>query len=101
MSPDCSAPSNPPIRPTCLAHILQYHAANTPDAPAILSPGRPALTYDRLNQHVDEMGCALRALGIRRDDRVAVVLPNGPEMAVACLTVATHAGCAPLNPAYG
>ena len=42
----------------------------------------------------------LRAAGIGRRDRVAVVLPNGPEMAVAILTVAASAACAPLNPAY-
>ncbi len=32
--------------------------------------------------------------------RVAIVLPNGPEMAVAFLGVASGAVCAPLNPAY-
>ena len=47
------------------------------------------------------MGRTLRAMGIGRHDRVAVVLPNGPEMAVAILTVAASAACAPLNPAYG
>jgi amino acid adenylation domain-containing protein len=29
------------------------------------------------------------------------VLPNGPELAVAALTIAAGATCAPLNPAYG
>ena len=33
-------------------------------------------------------------------DRVALVLPNGPEMAVAFLAVSACATCAPLNPAY-
>ena len=47
------------------------------------------------------MGRTLRAMGIGRRDRVAVVLPNGPEMAVAILTVAASAACAPMNPAYG
>ena len=32
---------------------------------------------------------------------MAVVLPNGPEMAVTILTVAASATCAPMNPAYG
>src|SRR5262245_44309527 len=43
----------------------------------------------------------LRATGIGRHDRIAVVLPNGPEMAVAILAVASNAACAPINPAYG
>jgi amino acid adenylation domain-containing protein/non-ribosomal peptide synthase protein (TIGR01720 family) len=39
-------------------------------------------------------------MGLGCHDRVALVLPNGPEMAVACLAVAAGAACAPLNPAY-
>jgi acyl-CoA synthetase (AMP-forming)/AMP-acid ligase II/aryl carrier-like protein len=38
--------------------------------------------------------------GIERTDRIAVVLPNGPEMAVIFLGVASIAVFAPLNPAY-
>ena len=84
----------------CLT-CCEYHAKRIPDAPAILAPGRAPLTYGRLYQHIDKMGRTLRAMGIGRRDRVAVVLPNGPEMAVAILTVAASAACAPMNPAYG
>ena len=38
-------------------------------------------------------------MGVGRHDRVALVLPQGPEMAVAFLTVAAAATCVPLNPA--
>ena len=38
-------------------------------------------------------------MGLGRHDRIALVLPNGPEMAVASLAVAASATCAPLNPA--
>ena len=85
----------------CLPHLLEYQAKRIPDAPAILAPGRTALTYGRLYQHIDKMGRALRAAGIGRRDRLAVMLPNGPELAVAILTVEACAVCAPLNPAYG
>ncbi len=37
---------------------------------------------------------------VGRDDRVAIVLPNSPEMAVFFLAVAAGATSAPLNPAY-
>jgi acyl-CoA synthetase (AMP-forming)/AMP-acid ligase II len=40
-------------------------------------------------------------MGLGCNDRIALVLPNGPEMAVACLAVATNTTCIPLNPAYG
>jgi acyl-CoA synthetase (AMP-forming)/AMP-acid ligase II/acyl carrier protein len=39
-------------------------------------------------------------VGVGRNDRVAILLPNGPEMAVAILGVASCATAAPLNPAY-
>lgn len=39
-------------------------------------------------------------MGVGRNDRVAVVLPNSPEMAVAFLGIASCATCAPLNPGY-
>mgnify|MGYP003347380203 CR=1 FL=1 len=41
----------------------------------------------------------LNAMGIGRNDRVGMVLPNGPEMAAAFLAVACGATTAPLNPA--
>src|SRR5512142_311955 len=42
----------------------------------------------------------LNSFGIGRNDRVAIVLPNGPEMASAFVSVAAGATTAPLNPAY-
>lgn len=84
----------------CLPHVLEHQAKRIADAPAILAPGRAPLTYGRLSQHMDNVESTLRATGIGRRDRVAVVLPNGPEMAVAVLTVAASAVCAPMNPAY-
>ena len=91
-----------PSRPLLsIPQLLDYQAQRIPDAPAILAPGRAPLSYGRLHRHVDEMGRTLRTLGIGRHDRIALTLPNGPEMAVAVVTVAASAGCAPLNPAYG
>jgi acyl-CoA synthetase (AMP-forming)/AMP-acid ligase II len=86
---------------TSVPHILEHHAERTPDAPAILAPGRAPLAYGHLYRHVNRVGNILRAMGLGRHDRVAVVLPNGPEMAVAILAVAANATCAPMNPAYG
>ena len=42
----------------------------------------------------------LNASGIGRNDRVAIVLPDGPEMVVAFLSIAAGATSAPLNPSY-
>jgi acyl-CoA synthetase (AMP-forming)/AMP-acid ligase II len=86
---------------SCLPQLLEDQAQRIPDAPAIFAQGRAPLTYRRLYQHIDTTGRTLRAMGIGRRDRVAVVLPNGPELAVAILTVAANATCAPVNPAFG
>src|SRR5690606_19677142 len=69
-------------------------------APAIGAPGRPALDYAGLRRHVAATGERLNALGIGRNDRVAIVLPNGPDMASSFVAIAAHATTAPLNPAY-
>ena len=84
----------------CIRYLLEAHAERTPDAVAIAAPGRPPLTYDRLLTHVKTVVETLNALGVGRSNRVAMVLPQGPEMAVALLAVAAGTTCAPLNPAY-
>ena len=71
-----------------------------PDATAIAAPGRPALTYAGLRRQAADTVAALNGRGIGRGDRVAIVLPNGPEMASAFLSVGSGATTAPLNPAY-
>lgn len=85
---------------TTLADIVAARAARAPGDPVILAPGRDALTAGALHAQLKRTVATLRLRGIRRNDRVAVVLPNGPEMATAFLGVAAAATCAPLNPAY-
>jgi acyl-CoA synthetase (AMP-forming)/AMP-acid ligase II len=65
--------------------------------PALGAPGRKALSYEGLRALTDRTASTLNRMGIGVGDRVAIVLPNGPEMASAFLTIAT---AAPLNPAY-
>src|SRR5205085_576375 len=49
---------------------------------------------------IERVAGQLRRLGVRPRERVAVVLPNGPEMALAFLATSACATCAPLNPAF-
>ena len=67
---------------------------------ALEAPGRKPLSYGELRSHVVETVSRLNALGVGRNDPVAIVLPNGPEMASSFLSVASAATAAPLNPAY-
>ena len=69
-------------------------------APAIGAPGSPALTYAGLRGLVQSTIATLNGFGIGRNDRVAIVLPNGPEMASAFIAIASGTTAAPLNPSY-
>ena len=80
-----------------LEDLIQHH----PDtANAIGAPGRDWMTYGDLKVLTLNVRQALRAAGIGAQDRVAIVLPNGPEMAAAFVTVAQSTTTAPLNLAY-
>jgi acyl-CoA synthetase (AMP-forming)/AMP-acid ligase II len=89
-----------PLAPelSSLEHIIGHQAQHAPEALAILAPGRLPLTYGRLQRHIITVGKLLRGLGVGRHQRVALVLPDGPEMAVAFLAVAASATCVPLIP---
>jgi len=80
--------------------LLDGVARGNPGAPAILAPGRTPLSFGALAALVDRTVAFLAGRGLGRGDRVAVVLRNGPEMAAAFLSIASRAGCAPLNPDY-
>lgn len=80
-----------------LKGLLESHPGT---APAIGAPERQWLDYAGLRALSDSVASALHNAGIGRGDRVAIVLPNGPEMATAFVTIAQTAVTAPLNPAY-
>ena len=81
----------------CLADVVRRGEGG---APALRAPGRDAMTFDDLRALCSETMAALNSFGIGRNERIAIVLPNGPEMASAFVTVASCATAAPLNPAY-
>ncbi len=80
-----------------VADLLPGHPQ---DALAIGAPGRRWLDFGHLRRLCAHTRATLNHLGIGRGDRVAIVLPNGPEMAACFLAVATGGVTAPLNPAY-
>ena len=80
--------------------IADLIAGGADSAPAIGAPGRAALSYAGLRDLAAQTRATLNGAGIGRGDRVAIVLPNGPEMAAAFLAIGTAATTAPLNPAY-
>ena len=77
--------------------LLETGAAG---AQAIAASERPPLTFGELRRLVRDTVVSLNQLGYGRGDAVAIVLPNGPEMATAFISVASACVSAPLNPAY-
>ena len=81
--------------------IVADSARDRPDAPALLFKGA-TLTYGELERLSD--ACAVgasTALGIRRGDRVALLLPNCPQFFIAEFGAwKIGAIVAPLNPTY-
>ena len=82
---------------TTLSQLIAGHPA---DALALGAPGRGWLTYGGLRDQASRVQDALRGFGVGAADRVAIVLPNGPDMASAFFTIAQAATTAPLNPNY-
>ncbi|SJZ72392.1 Acyl-CoA synthetase (AMP-forming)/AMP-acid ligase II [Enhydrobacter aerosaccus] len=80
--------------------VYDVTSAGKAEAPAIGAPGRPWLAYAGLKTLADGTIATLNGVGIGRGDRVAMVIPNGPEMASSFVAVASGTTSAPLNPAY-
>lgn len=83
-----------------ISTLQQLLACGNDTAVAISAPGAQSLSYAALRQQVDMAISALNSFGIGRNDRIAMVLPNGPEMASAFLAIASGATAAPLNSGY-
>jgi acyl-CoA synthetase (AMP-forming)/AMP-acid ligase II len=80
--------------------LRQLLSAGRDEAVAIAAPERPPITFGKLRAIIEQTIAVLNDGGIGRNDRVAIVLPNGPDMACAFLGVVCGATAAPLNPAY-
>ncbi|MFA5267310.1 MAG: non-ribosomal peptide synthetase [Methanoregula sp.] len=80
----------------CVRDLIIFGSQN-PDSPAIESPGYQPLTFRDLRRQVAYAVRSLNALGFRPNDRIAVVMPNGPHTAVAILAVMAGFTVIPLN----
>jgi len=68
--------------------------------PAIIVADGPRLSYAALRAQVRRLADRLAEHGLGRQDRVAMVFPNGAEAIVGFLGASVAAIAAPLNPSY-
>ena len=83
-----------------LVDYLADAARERPNQPALLFKGA-TITYGQLDRLSDACASALAALGVKRGDRVALLLPNCPQFFIAEFGAwKLGAIVAPLNPTY-
>ncbi|WP_282689764.1 non-ribosomal peptide synthetase, partial [Streptomyces sp. CC216B] len=89
-------PAPRPYRP--LARLLSAQAERTPDTVAVTDE-HGSLTYRELHERARALAVELLGLGLGPEDRVAVALPRGTDLAVAFVAALT-AGTAyvPIDP---
>ena len=58
-----------------MGRLVSYHAARTPDAPAVVDGSR-RLSYRLLNERVNRLANALAGLGLRAGERGAILMRN-------------------------
>ena len=93
-------PTLAPYPSKTLVDYLADAARERPDAPALLFKGA-TISYGALDALSDACAAAFASLGVRRGDRVALLLPNCPQFFIAELGAwKLGAIVAPLNPTY-
>jgi oxalate---CoA ligase len=75
---------------------LVRRATETPDAPALLAPGRAPLTYSGLWTHIETTRGLLRDAGLQPGESAALVM-HGAELITAFLAIAGESACTPLH----
>jgi acyl-CoA synthetase (AMP-forming)/AMP-acid ligase II len=80
-------------------HILELFVRSD-NHPALVAPEHPALSYRLLRENVLALATQLSQCGLGRGDRIAIAMPNGPEMVLTFLAATLCGTAAPLNPKY-
>jgi long-chain acyl-CoA synthetase len=83
-----------------LLDVISETARERPDHPALLFKGA-TMTYGELERLSDQFASALVHLGVKKGDRVALLLPNTPQLVLGMLGAWKAGGVAvPMNPLY-
>jgi long-chain acyl-CoA synthetase len=89
-----------PIPDKSINDILDETAGQWPKKAAIIFYGRK-ITYAELKDQIDRFAAALSAIGIKKGDRVALLLLNSPQYVIAFFgTLKIGAVVTPVSPVY-
>jgi long-chain acyl-CoA synthetase len=87
---DKNVPASIEYPPVTLDGLLEESAAKFPDRPAIIFGGRLGsmvmdnqMTYQQLNDAVNRFAAAMQNLGVKKGDRVAMFMPNCPQLVIS------------------
>lgn len=83
-----------------IVNLVAKTTNNNGGNPSLFDVNNKYLTYDELSRFIVATVEQIQKLNLSHADRIAVVLPNGPIMATAFLSIAASAACAPLNPYF-
>lgn len=85
---------------TPIDHFLRESAESFPDRPALIFEGA-RISYRSLDALVDACAEGLHKLGVRKGDRVALLLPNCPHAVISFYSIFRLGAIAvPINPLY-
>jgi long-chain acyl-CoA synthetase len=97
---DTGVPASIDFEDVPIPHFLERSAARHPDATALIFMNR-RVSYRRFKEEVDRFATALAMLGVAKDSKVAIQLPNLPQAVVAYYaTLSLGAQVVMTNPLY-
>src|ERR1051325_5908477 len=83
-----------------IQEAVERQAIERPDAVAVVA-GEEQLTYAELNARANQVACALRSMGVRKEGFVGVYMERTARTAVAILGILKAGGCyVPIDLAY-
>lgn len=83
-----------------ISRMVEEHARRIPGWDAVVSEDL-TLSWEEFNKCINRLGNALRKLGIKKGDRVAMYLPNSPEYLISYFAIARIGAVAvPFNIMY-
>ena len=67
---------------TSLYRYLKINTADYDNYTAMVYSGRN-ITFHKMHENIDKFAAALKDLGVKQGDRVAIIMPNCPEYVYA------------------